>query len=141
GTLYGKNTIDGAVNVETRRPTGSNTGEIEVTAGRIDRLDVTGTFDAKITDTVSASLAAASFKRDGVGRSLAGDELGNRNRDSIRGQLRFQPNSDLDVLVIADKSRQRQFGPLGSLRAYFPWFLDEFYNETLAPEFADRFSL
>lgn len=141
GTLYGKNTIGGAISVITRRPSGTNQAEVEVTLGRFDRMDVSGNFDARITDKISASLAVASFNRDGLGTSFTGDDLSNRNRDAVRGQLRFQPNSSLDILLIADKSRQRQFGPLGSLRAFFPSPLGDLYNDLFAPQTAAEFGL
>ena len=45
GTLFGKNTLGGAIRLESKVPKGDNTGSIEVGYGSNHRLDVKGSFD------------------------------------------------------------------------------------------------
>jgi len=142
GTLYGKNTIGGAINVITRRPTGENQGKVQATVGSYGRLDFNASVDFRITDTLFANIAGASFNRNGYGSNLAGDDLGNQNKDIIRGQLLYQPKTGVDVLLQADYSRQKQFGPVGAMRRFFPEFpLLSLYNTQIAPETAAAFGL
>lgn len=141
GTLYGKNTIGGAINVISRRPSGDSKGRIEVTTGRYGRLDITGSADFRISDVLFGSISGASLNRKGFATNYAGDDLGNINKDAVRVQLRYKPDTDLDVVLLADKSRQRQFGAVGAMRQYYPFALEAFYNTSLAPIFAAQFGL
>jgi iron complex outermembrane receptor protein len=142
GTLYGKNTIGGAINVITRKPDGETKGKLQLTYGRYDRIDFNASADFKISDTVFANISGASLNRDGYGTNFAGDDLGNQNKDIVRGQLRYQPNQDVDIILQADYSRQRQFGPVGAMRRFFPEFpLLDLYNTAVAPRFARQFGL
>ena len=115
GTLYGKNTIGGAVKVITAVPDGETRGELGVTVGRYERLDFHGNASFAISDKVFASIAAASARRDGLGTNFIGQDLGNTDREQVRGTLRFVPNENWDVILRGDYSRQRQNGPAGSM--------------------------
>ena len=141
GTLYGKNTIGGAINVISRRPSGDTKGRIEITTGRYGRLDFTGSADLRLSDVLFANISGASLNRKGWASNYAGDDLGNINKDAVRAQLRYKPDSGLDVVLLFDKTRQRQFGAVGALRQYYPFSLETFYNQNLAPIYAQQFGL
>jgi len=70
GTLAGKNSIGGAVKLYSKKPTGSNTGYLSVTYGSLDRIDLRGSADFKLTDTLSARLSGVSKKQDGYVKRL-----------------------------------------------------------------------
>ncbi|MEL7029610.1 MAG: TonB-dependent receptor, partial [Pseudomonadota bacterium] len=65
GTLYGKNTIGGAVKVVTKRPELNEfSGRIKATAGSFNRLDAIGSVNIPITDTMAARMMSRfSFPR------------------------------------------------------------------------------
>ena len=65
GTLAGKNSIGGAVKLYSQRPRGSDTGYISGTYGSRNRLDLRGSADFGLTETVSARLAGVAKKQDG----------------------------------------------------------------------------
>jgi iron complex outermembrane receptor protein len=66
GTLFGKNAIGGAVRMISKRPTGDNSGYIEVTGGRYNRVDVRAGYDFPlIEDKMYMRLSVVSKKRDG----------------------------------------------------------------------------
>lgn len=66
GTLFGKNSIGGAVRLITQKPAGTNTGYIEATFGESGRMDFRGSFDASLIDDVLyARVSALSKSRDG----------------------------------------------------------------------------
>jgi len=69
GTLAGKNSIGGAVKLYSIRPTGSNTGYLAAAYGSRNRIDLRGSADFSLTDTVSARLSAVSKRQEGYIKS------------------------------------------------------------------------
>ena len=65
GTLAGKNSIGGAVKLYSIRPEGSNSGTISTTYGSRDRLDLRGSFDFALTDTLSARVSGIAKSQGG----------------------------------------------------------------------------
>src|SRR5687767_3522306 len=66
GTLFGKNAIGGTVRMISRKPQGDNTGAIDVTVGKFDRIDLRGSFDVPlIADELFLRVSASSKNRDG----------------------------------------------------------------------------
>ena len=58
GTLYGKNTIGGAVNVVTRRPDGETAGEVQLLAGNYGKLSTSAYFKGALSERTNASISA-----------------------------------------------------------------------------------
>ena len=124
GTLYGKNTTSGLINVLTKRPSftpyfeasgtlgNRNLGEVRVTAeGALGATGLAGRIDA-LYGTVDGYLENPN----------TGQVYGGRERKQIRGQLLYAPSNDLDVRFIADYLRHdgtvnsavyRYIGPTG----------------------------
>lgn len=65
GTLFGRNTIGGALNIVTRDPGDEWKVKGEVTTGRYNRIDVRGIIDAPLSDTLRLGLAFSTKHRDG----------------------------------------------------------------------------
>lgn len=66
GTLFGKNSIGGAIRLLSRKPVGDNSGSLEITYGDFDRIDVRATADVSIVqDKLSMRITAVSKQRDG----------------------------------------------------------------------------
>jgi outer membrane receptor protein involved in Fe transport len=66
GTLFGKNSIGGAILLTSRKPQGDGTGSLELTTGDFSRKEARGFFDVPlIRDELSLRLAAGSRQRDG----------------------------------------------------------------------------
>ncbi len=71
GTLFGKNTMGGAVRLITKKPQGDGTGSLEVIAGDRDRIDVRAVGDwALIQDKLFARVVGMSRKQEGYGQRL-----------------------------------------------------------------------
>ena len=123
GTLFGKNTIGGAIQVVTRRPTGQFGGEAQVALGSFDRVDVNASLDFPIAPGVLAGrVAALSRSQDGFFQRLAYSE-GNPNqfgadvsrengnstgREAGRLTLLFTPSSSVDAVLSVDATKERQ---------------------------------
>ncbi len=115
GTLFGKNTIGGAVSIISAKPTGETGGHAELTIGKFDRIDGRGSFDFPIVeDQLFAKVSFSSKNRDGYGKRLDFttreilDRTGNENEAAGRIALRYLPNEDITVDLTADYSRVRE---------------------------------
>jgi len=73
GTLFGRNTIGGAINVVTRTPGDQFMVKAEVTAGSYNRRDVQATMDVPFSDTVLSTFTFSSLNRDGYQKRIPYD--------------------------------------------------------------------
>ncbi|MDR3511670.1 MAG: TonB-dependent receptor [Caulobacteraceae bacterium] len=109
GTLYGKNTIAGAINYITRKPGDVVEAEGDISYGNYSA--VTG--DAMVSGPIVpgrlfASLGGSFDERAGLIKNLlTGTKLDNRNGQSGRFQLLAKPTDDLELILRADVSRDR----------------------------------
>jgi len=113
GTLFGRNTIGGAISVTSKLPDDALHGDLKVTAGAYDRVDVRGNVNVPFTETLFGNFSAATFNRDGyvdAPNALSGDNLGDINRDSFRAALRFVPDDRFEANFSADYHRARENG-------------------------------
>lgn len=109
GTLFGKNTIGGAIHLITRKPDSTFDADLQLAAGSFDRVDAKLRVDGPLAEKVYGSLALASTSSDGIGRSLAtGEEYYDDNRDSGRLALRFAPRDGVTLDWTADYTRERE---------------------------------
>jgi len=136
GTLFGKNTIGGAVTLVSTRPTAAFSGWADVTTGSDSRSDLRLAVNLPITDQVWTRFSAASLNQDGYGNSLQnGTEFGEVNTDTVRGALRWLPGDDLTIDFIADWTRTREASPTNTLvfANADPLSLTGAYNFFVAP--------
>ncbi len=111
GTLYGKNTIGGALNVTSRPPSEEASGHVEVQGGNFGRHNFKGSFDAPIADTLLTSLAFASLNEDGYQKRILepdAPDLGNLNRFVVRGRALWKPVDGFSADLIVDYTRGRE---------------------------------
>ncbi|MCH4894784.1 TonB-dependent receptor [Sphingomonas sp. SFZ2018-12] len=104
GTLYGRNTIGGAIKFVSTRPTRDVTAYGEVGYGNFDSLILKGRLSGPIAgDTLRAKVAFAYSKRDGYNQnSFTGQDDGDVDTLSGRVSLLFEPSSDVEFLLSAD---------------------------------------
>ena len=102
-TLFGKNASAGVISVVTQEPQFEQQGSIEASVGNFNMFRVAGDVTGPISDTVAYSLSANMNKRDGIATELTtGEDLNDRDRWGVRGQLLFTPNEDLKIRIIGD---------------------------------------
>lgn len=107
GTLYGRNATSGAINVITRRPSGTLEGFAALTLGNYSTVNAEGGLGGPISDTISGRLSFNTQERDGYGRNLVtGHDIDDRQSRAVRGQLLFEPSADLSILLSGDYYRQ-----------------------------------
>ena len=93
GTLFGRNTIGGAVLLTTNAP-GDNAGNsVRIGVGDDNLYEVFGAFDIPMGDTWSARVSLGGRQRDGyVKRVSDGKDLGDENMYTGQVAVRWKPS-------------------------------------------------
>jgi iron complex outermembrane recepter protein len=108
GTLGGRNSSAGLISIISKQPEFTFGGSAEATYGNYDfwRFGV-GLTGPIVSDVLAARIDGVYVKRDGFYNDPANNTtINDRDRYFVRGQLLFQPNSDIDVRLIADYSKR-----------------------------------
>jgi len=103
GTLFGKNTTAGALNVTSRAPTFTHEGFAELSYGGYDFVQAKGWVSGPVSDTIAYRLSGVATRRDGVIRNIrTGRDTNALGTQAVRGQLLFRPGDTIRMRVIAD---------------------------------------
>lgn len=115
GTLFGRNTIGGAINITTEKPAEEFGGKVAVTAGTDNAQRFKGIVDVPLSNTLLSRFSVAKTLQDGYVEREDGVDLG--DDDSLTGRASFLwlPNDDLEVQFATDYTRDRENGPAMSL--------------------------
>ena len=117
GTLYGRNTIGGAINIITRQPGEESGGRITAQAGSRGRLGGDFYWNQTFTDSFAASFTGAYTQRDGVGEFRNHDaarDVGELEEWNVRAAARWAPTEDFSILFTYDMADGE-----GGLRPYY----------------------
>jgi iron complex outermembrane receptor protein len=107
GTLYGKNTTAGAINITTNQPTFDFEGRAEVSVGNLNYRQAKAAISGPLTDKIAARIAIAATSRRGTLYNTVSDRwINEQDNLGLRGQLLFQPNEDLSITIAGDYSKQ-----------------------------------
>ncbi|MGH8248837.1 MAG: TonB-dependent receptor, partial [Gammaproteobacteria bacterium] len=121
GTLFGRNTIGGALNITTKKPAEEFGGKVDLKVGTDARVNVRGTVDVPLTDRFFSKFSAASFQQDGyVTRPFDGEELGNDDTVAARAAFRWLPMDGLEINFAGDYSRDDENGAPDILTGFDP---------------------
>ena len=111
GTLFGKNTTGGAMMVTTKKPEEEFGGYGEVTMGNDGRLNVQGSVNVPLTDSLLSKLTVTSVKSDGFFQDpINGDELSDEDRLGALLQLRWFASDDVTADFSFYHNRIRENG-------------------------------
>ncbi len=109
GTLFGKNTIGGAVIVNSNQPSNDFELEGEVATGRFNRFDVNGMINVPVSDRVAVRAVVGLRTRDGYQRRLSdGGSHGNVNSLGGRIAVRAELTDSLTATLAFDANRRRE---------------------------------
>ncbi|MFC0205473.1 TonB-dependent receptor [Novosphingobium soli] len=147
GTLYGKNTTAGAINITTNQPTFDFEGKAEVSLGNYNFKQAKAAISGPLSDTLAARVAVSSTSRRGTIYNVVTDEnIQSQDNLGLRGQLLWQPTDALAITLAGDYSAQdanccgsvyvrtgltqralnRQFAALSAALGYAPPSTDPF---------------
>ena len=141
GTLFGRNTIGGALNIVTRRPANNFGYQLEATTGRFARTDVRGSVDVPLSDTLLSQFSFSYKHRDGYQQRVAfpgaagkisdhgsfltagpiggSDTQGGENVFNARVKVQWRPSDALTFLLSGDYTRADQEARPTTLLATF----------------------
>ncbi len=108
GTLYGKNTTAGAINVYTRAPSFTPEARIELSTGNLEFVQAKASVSGPlVSDKLALRLSASITRRDGTIRNVVtGRNLNAQDNQSLRGQLLWKPTDTLDLTLSGDFNNQ-----------------------------------
>ncbi|WP_265569731.1 TonB-dependent receptor [Sphingomicrobium nitratireducens] len=107
GTLFGRNASAGLISVITAKPRFDAQASGSLTYGNFDyrrgELSVTG----PLSDTVAGRIDGVYMKRDGfLTDTISGRDINDRDRWLLRGQVLFEPSSDVSFRLVADYAKR-----------------------------------
>jgi iron complex outermembrane receptor protein len=111
GTLYGRNTTGGAINIISNKPSPELGGGFQVEYGRFDEARAEGFLNAPITDGISARLSAATQQGGAwqVNRET-GEKLGDADKIAARAQVDFELSDSFNLLLNVHGYRDQSDG-------------------------------
>ncbi len=111
GTLFGRNTIGGAVLINTVLPGDEQEATVRARVGGDDLREVFGAVTLPFSDRASVRLAGGARQRDGyVTRVFDGLDLGDDDVVSFNASLRWDVSDSLEMILRADYSREDENG-------------------------------
>ncbi len=103
GTLYGKNTTAGALNITTRLPSFTPEARIELSGGNYEFVQAKGSVSGPLTDTLALRLSTSATTRKGTIYNVTSDEYLHRQRNlGLRGQLLWKATEGVDLTLSGD---------------------------------------
>ncbi len=108
GTLAGRNASAGTINILTKLPSYQFGGYADATYGNYNNIRIAGGLTGPIIkDKLAFRLDGVFGKRDGYYYDVINQtDYNDRNRYFVRGQLLFEPSSDVSVRLIGDYTRR-----------------------------------
>jgi iron complex outermembrane receptor protein len=135
GTLFGRNTIGGAISIATRKPEpgGEFGGSLSAAAGTDSLLHLRGTVHIPVSDSFAIRGSLASMTQDGYVERADGIDLGDDDTFTGRVSFAFQPSDSFSALITADMTRDRENGPALELIGIDFTDLSQLQGVVLAP--------
>jgi len=131
GTLFGRNTTGGAVNIITNQPVDGWEGSLQARTGSYNLREATGILNAPlIPDRLAARLVAQVSERDGFGTNQErGIDVGDRKNIFLRPSVKYtSADGDMTFVLAGDYTDYEDHGQMFVLRGYNPanTFLPQF---------------
>lgn len=148
GTLFGRNTIGGAVAIHSKDPGEELAGSLGITLGTDNRLDVRGKIEIPLLENLLSSFSFSSKTQDGYGKRLPfpadytplsipagsapdafgngelygnGDDLGEVNTQAVRAKFLYT-GEDFQARLSLDASKARETAPVSTLLGFTPTY-------------------
>jgi len=103
GTLFGKNTVAGALNITTKRPTEELGGTLAVDLGNYNLQKVMGTINLPLTDNLLTKLSVSTTRRDGhVDDVFTSRDYEDKDEQAVRGQVQWNASDNTEVMFSFD---------------------------------------
>jgi iron complex outermembrane receptor protein len=111
GTLFGKNTTAGALNIKTREASFTPGGSFEVSYGNFGFIQAKSSVTGPLSEKLAARISFSGTQRDGLIYNVATQKYTNDlNNIGYRIQLLYTPTSKMKITLAGDGNRQRPDG-------------------------------
>jgi iron complex outermembrane receptor protein len=112
GTLFGKNTTSGAINITTRRPTFTPETNFELSFGNYGFVQAKGSFSGPLVkDKIATRISFTGTQRNGfLYNTRTQDDVNDLNNVGVRGQFLILPHPKVSILLSTDITFQRPEG-------------------------------
>jgi iron complex outermembrane receptor protein len=111
GTLFGKNTTSGAINVTTRKPSFTRGTEFEGNFGSLEFVQAKASVTGPLSKHIAARLSFSGTERDGIVFNVKTQKYVNTlNNLGVRGQILYAPSDRLAITWAIDDTRQHPEG-------------------------------
>jgi iron complex outermembrane receptor protein len=112
GTLFGRNTNGGAVNMTTRRPADEFGARVKLDVGDFNRRDAQLAVDLPISDTLKTKFMGATFRNDGFLEGLTTPwDFGAQDDTLLRGDLLWEPTETFSLRLTHNDEQKRGTDP------------------------------
>jgi iron complex outermembrane recepter protein len=109
GTLGGRNSSAGLISIISKKPSFDFGANVEGTYGNFNFYRLSGSITGPLSETLAARLDGVYVKRDGFYRDTTNNtDVNDRDRFFVRGQLLFNPSSDLSIRLIGDYTQRTE---------------------------------
>jgi iron complex outermembrane recepter protein len=105
GTLYGRNAVGGTINILSKTPSDTLTGQNTLTVGNYADVEYQSYISGPlISHELQGSLAVIYLRHDAYLNNIdsAGNDINNANHGGVRGQLRWEPSDDITATTRFD---------------------------------------
>src|SRR6478752_1415175 len=109
GTLFGRNASAGLISIITAKPKFHTEVAGAITVGNYNLRRFEASATGPLSDTIAARLDGVYVKRDGfLEDDISGRDVNDRNRWMLRGQILFEPSSDLSFRLVGDYGKRNE---------------------------------
>jgi iron complex outermembrane receptor protein len=110
GTLFGRNTIGGAIVMTTKDPGDDFGGTVRLGGGSDSLIDAFGALDVPFSDTFKSRFTAGLRKQDGYVTRTDGEDLGDTNTYTVTAKLLWRPSDTFEGRFLADYTKSDENG-------------------------------
>ncbi len=108
-TLFGKNASAGVISIVTSKPSFETQGYAELGLSNYNGVNGKAYLTGALSESAAFSLGGNFQNRDGYVTNLTtGNDLSDRNRFGLRGQILLQPTDSVELRVIADYDKLKE---------------------------------
>ncbi|MEH6585562.1 MAG: TonB-dependent receptor [Halioglobus sp.] len=105
GTLFGKNTIGGAINVIRSKPTKEWGGELRIAAGDFGKEEIQGLVNMPLTDKGGLKLYGAKLDSDGyIENDLINEDMGGTDYQQMGATVAFDITDNFDISLTLERT-------------------------------------
>jgi iron complex outermembrane receptor protein len=107
GTLYGKNTTAGAINITTNQPSFDFEGRAEISLGNFEFRQARLAISGPLSERVAARVAFSGTSRSGTIRNVtSGEDIQSLDNIGLRTQVLWEATDNLKVTLVGDYNKQ-----------------------------------